>query len=171
VFVESSIVALILTPFCRKHFLVIKNLNPKDWLAFIGVALFGGAIGTMSITKALFYVDYINLSIVVFIQKMQPIFAIALAGIILKEKLKKEFFLWATIAVISAYIMTFGLNLPNLDTGDKTTIAAQYALLAAVSFGSSTVLSKRALKNVGFELGTYLRFSISSLIMIIIVLF
>ena len=170
VFIESSIVALILTPFFRKYFLDIKNITPKDWLAFIGVALFGGAIGTMAITKALFYVDYINLSIVVFIQKMQPIFAIALAGIILREKLKKEFFLWAAIAMISAYIMTFGLNLPNLNTGEKTTLAALYALLAAASFGSSTVLSKRALRNVSYELGTYLRFSITSLIMIIIVL-
>ena len=170
VFIESSIVAIILTPFFKKYFSVIKELTPKDWLAFIGVALFGGAIGTMAITRALFYVDFVNLSIVVFIQKMQPIFAIALAGIFLKEKLKQEFFIWAAIAILGAYIMTFGFNLPNLSTGDKTTIAALFALLAAASFGSSTVLSKRALRNVSFEVGTYLRFSITALIMLIIVL-
>jgi drug/metabolite transporter (DMT)-like permease len=66
--------------------------------------------------------------------------------------------------------MTFGFNFPNLKTGDKTTIAALFALLAAFSFGSSTVLSKRALRNVGYEIGTYLRFSITALIMLIIVL-
>ena len=170
VFVESSIVALILAPFFKKHFNVFKKLAPKDWLAFIGVALFGGAIGTMAITRALFYVDFVNLSIVVFIQKMQPIFAIALAGLLLKEKLKKEFFIWAGLAIAGAYIMTFGFNFPNLKTGDKTTIAALFALLAAFSFGSSTVLSKRALRNVGYEIGTYLRFSITALIMLIIVL-
>lgn len=170
VFIESTIVALLLTPFFRKHFNVLKNLAPKDWLAFIGVALFGGAIGTMAITRALFYVDFVNLSIVVFIQKMQPIFAIALAGLLLKEKLKKEFFIWAGLAIAGAYIMTFGFNFPNLKTGDKTTIAALFALLAAFSFGSSTVLSKRALRNVSYELGTYLRFSITALIMLVIVL-
>lgn len=170
VFIESSIVAIILTPFFKKHFAQIKNLSPRDWLAFIGVALFGGAIGTMAITRALFYVNYVNLSIVVFIQKMQPIFAIALAGVILKEKLKSEFFIWAGLAVIGAYIMTFGLGLPNFDTGSETALAALFALLAAFSFGSSTVLSKRALKNVSFEVGTYLRFFITSIIMIIIVL-
>ena len=170
VFVESTIVALILSPFFKKYFSIIKTLTPKDWLAFIGVALFGGAIGTMAITRALFYVDFVNLSIVVFIQKMQPIFAIALAGIFLKEKLKPVFFIWAAIALVGAYIMTFGLNIPNLNTGDKTIIAALFALLAAASFGSSTVLSKRALKNVSFEIGTYLRFSITALIMLIIVL-
>jgi drug/metabolite transporter (DMT)-like permease len=170
VFIESSVVALILTIFFKNYFNQIKSISPKDWLAFLGVALFGGAIGTMAITRALFYVDFVNLSIVVFIQKMQPIFAIALAGIILKERLKKDFFLWAGLAIASAYIMTFGLSLPNLDTGDKTTIAALFALLAAASFGSSTVLSKRALRNVSFELGTYLRFALTSLIMLIIVL-
>ncbi len=170
VFVESSIVALLLTPFFRKYFVIIKNISPKDWLAFLGVALFGGAIGTMAITRALFYVDFVNLSIVVFIQKMQPIFAIALAGIFLKEKLKKEFFIWASAAIIGAYIVTFGFSIPNFNTGDKTTIAALFALLAAASFGSSTVLSKRALKNVSFEVGTYLRFSITAIIMLIIVL-
>lgn len=170
VFIESSIVAIILTPFFKKYFEQIKSLAAKDWLAFLGVALFGGAIGTMAITRALFYVDFVNLSIVVFIQKMQPIFAIALAGMLLKEKLHKDFFIWASLAIVSAYIMTFGFSFPNLDTGDKTTIAALFALLAAASFGSSTVLSKRALRNVSYEVGTYLRFSLTALIMLIIVL-
>lgn len=170
VFIESSVVALLLTPFFKKYSQQIKTLAPKDWLAFIGVALAGGAIGTMAITRALFYVDYVNLSIVVFIQKMQPIFAIALAGIILNEKLKREFFIWAGVAIVSAYIMTFGFGLPNFETSDKTTIAALFALLAAASFGSSTVLSKRALRNVSYEVGTYLRFSLTALIMLIIVL-
>ncbi len=170
VFIESSVVAVILTVFFKKYFAQLKNLTPKDWLAFLGVALFGGAIGTMAITRALFYVNFVNLSIVVFIQKMQPIFAIVLAGIILKEKLKKDFFIWAGLAIFSAYIMTFGFSLPNFNTGDKTTMAALFALLAAASFGSSTVLSKRALRNVNYELGTYLRFAITSLIMLTIVL-
>ena len=170
VFIESSVVAVILTVFFKKYFAQLKNLTPKDWLAFLGVALFDGAIGTMAITRALFYVNFVNLSIVVFIQKMQPIFAIVLAGIILKEKLKKDFFIWAGLAIISAYIMTFGFSLPNFNTGDKTTMAALFALLAAASFGSSTVLSKRALRNVNYELGTYLRFAITSLIMLTIVL-
>ena len=64
--------------------------------------------------------------------------------------------------------MTFSTNLPNFSTGDKTTLAALFSLLAAFSFGSSTVLSKRALKNVSFETGTYLRFLFSALIMFVI---
>ena len=54
VFIESSLVALLLTPYFIKYFAQIKKLSPKDWLAFLGVALFGGAIGTMAITCLLY---------------------------------------------------------------------------------------------------------------------
>jgi len=168
VFVESTIVAVLLTPFFINKFSSLKHLKRKDWLAFFGVALLGGAIGTMAITKALFYVNFINLSVVILLQKLQPVFAISLATILLKEKLPKEFFLWAGLAIVGAYFMTFGTTLPNFSAGDKTTIAALFALLAAFSFSSSTVLSKRALRNVDYEMGTYLRFLFASIIMLIV---
>jgi len=168
VFTESSIVAILLTPIMFKHFKILIELTYRDWLAFLGVALFGGAIGTMAITKALFYVNFVNLSIVILIQKLQPAFALALAAILLKEKLPRIFFLWAALAIVGAYFMTFGLTVPDFNTGNKTTIAALYALIAAISFGSSTVLSKRALQNVGYEMGTYLRFIFAAAIMLII---
>ena len=170
VFLESLIVAILLIPILFKKFSDLKNLQTKDLLAFMGVALFGGAIGTMAITKALFYVNYVNLSVVVLIQKLQPVFALILASILLKEKLPKRFFIWAGLAIAGAFLMTFGLNIPDLDTGDKTFIASLFALLAAFSFGFSTVLSKRALKNVTYELGTYLRFIMTTVLMFIIVI-
>ncbi|MFA3781782.1 DMT family transporter [Melioribacteraceae bacterium 4301-Me] len=169
VFIESSIVALMLSPFFLKKIDLIKQLKLKDWLAFFAVGLFGGALGTIAITKALFYVNFVNLSVVILIQKLQPVFALLLAAIVLKERLPVSFFIWAAFAIIGAYFMTFGAELPNFNAGNKTTIAAALSLFAAVSFGSSTVLSKRALKNVSFGLGTYLRFLVASLIMLLIV--
>ena len=65
--------------------------------------------------------------------------------------------------------MTFGASLPNFDTGDKTTYAALYAMLAVIGFGSSTVFSKRALKNVDFETGTYLRFLMTTTVMLVLI--
>ena len=169
VFVESTAVALLLSPYFIKHVPSLKNLQMKDWLAFFLVALLGGAIGTMAITKALFYVNFVNLSVVILLQKLQPVFAITLAAIFLKEKLTRNFFVWSGLAIIGAYFMTFGTKLPELSTGNKTAAAAVFALLAALAFSSSTVLSKRALRNVSFEMGTYLRFLFSAVIMLIIV--
>jgi len=169
VFVESLLTTVLLTPILFKQLKTIRLISHKDLLAFFAVALFGGAIGTMAITKALFYVNFVNLSIVIFIQKLQPIFALSLASILLKERLPKEFFIWALLAIIGAYIMTFGLNLPLMNTGDKTLDAAFFALIAAIAFAASTVFSKRALKNVSFYMGTYLRFLISSILMLFII--
>jgi drug/metabolite transporter (DMT)-like permease len=67
--------------------------------------------------------------------------------------------------------MTFGTKLPDLSTGDKTAVAALFSLLAALAFSSSTVLSKRALRNVSYGMGTYLRFLFSAIIMLVIVFF
>ncbi|MBK8946047.1 MAG: EamA family transporter [Ignavibacteriae bacterium] len=170
VFIESSITAIYLSPILFKNITILKKLERKDWLAFAGVALFGGAIGSLSITKALFYVNFVNLSIVILIQKLQPLFALTLAAIILKEKLPKKFFYWAFLAILGTYIMTFGFKLPQINSDNKNLFAALFSGFAAFSFGFSTVLSKRALKNVSFELGTYLRFSISAIIMLSIVL-
>jgi len=123
----------------------------------------------MFITKALFYVNFVNLSIVVLIQKLQPVFALLLATLILKEKLPKSFFKWATIAVIATYFVTFENFRPNFSTGDKTIFAALFSLGAAFAWGSSTVFGKRALKEVSFRMGTYLRFGLTTLIMFFIV--
>ncbi len=168
VLMGCGILTIALSPIFFKNIDIIKNITNKDLLTFFGVALLGEAIGTMAITKALFFVDYVNLSVVILMQKLQPVFALLLASILLKEKLTKKFFLWGGLAIIGAYLMTFGYALPNLSTGDKTTVAAIFALIAAFSFGASTVLSKMALKNVTFEVGTYLRFAIAAVILTII---
>jgi drug/metabolite transporter (DMT)-like permease len=169
VFIESAIVAVLLSPIFIRQRKTIQAIEKRGLLAFLGVAVFGGAIGTMAITKALFYVDYVNLSIVVLIQKLQPVFALILARLLLKESLPKSFFIWASLAVIGTYFLTFGFKLPNLNTGEYTVLATLFALLAAFSFGFSTVLSKRALRNVTYALGTYLRFLITTVIMLLIV--
>ena len=169
VMIESTAAALIMTPFFINQFPKLKQLNYKEWGSLLGVAVLGGAVGTLAITKAIFYVQYVNLSVVVLIQKLQPVFAIALAALLLKERLPKIFIKWALIALVGAYFMTFGLHLPNLSTGDKTLMAAGFALLATISFASSTVLSKRLLRKIDFHFATYLRFLVTAILMIILV--
>ncbi len=168
VFIETAAAALFLSPFFVKNLSTLKKLGKTDWMSFFAVAVFGGAIGTMAITKALFYVGYVNLSIVVLIQKLQPVFAISLAAVLLKERLPKIFFIWAFLAVIGAVIMVFGFTVPDMNTGDKTLPAVFFAFIATVSFAMSTVFSKRALKNVDYKMGTYLRFVLTALVMLIV---
>ena len=134
------------------------------------VALFGGAIGTIAIVKALFLVNFHQLSVVVLLQKLQPIFAIILASILLKEKIKQYFVIWASLAIFSSYFLTFGFALPSISMDDNTIKAALFALLAAFSFGSSTVFSKKILINHNFITATFFRYGTTSLLLLILVL-
>ena len=170
VLVEHGLAFLFMLPFFIKEFAEVKKLKRNDWGAFLWVAIFGGVLGTIFITKALFYVNFVNLSIVVLIQKLQPVFALLLASLILKERLPKRFLGWAILAIAATYFVTFDGLVPNLATGDKTAIAALFALGAAFAWGSSTVFGKRALAQVNFRIGTYLRFGLTTLIMLVVTL-
>lgn len=170
VFLEHAIAFAIMIPFLIYERKKLGRITKKGYFYFFLVALFGGALGTLAITKGLFYVHFASLSAVILMQKIQPIFAIFLAWLILKERLPKKFFGYAALAIIGAYAVAFPELIPNFDTGDKTTIAAMFGLLAALCWGASTVFSKGALKDTNFRVGTYIRFGFTSLIVLIIML-
>ncbi|MDD5040435.1 MAG: DMT family transporter [Patescibacteria group bacterium] len=148
----------------------LKNLTARDRGAFLLTATFGGAIGTMAIVAAIIRVHTgnLNISVVVLLQKLQPLFAILLAVIWLHERPRKRFYLWALCALCGSYLLTFGFVKPNL-SADGMLVPALLSILAAFSFGSSTVFSKRAITKVSHGLGTALRFILTTGIMLCII--
>jgi len=106
----------------------------------------------------------------VLLQKFQPLFAVSLAAIILKEKLSKRYLVLALFAMIGGYLVTFGNN-PISAWDNNTLIAALFSLLAAFCWGSSTVLGKQALIYLPYSLVTALRLVITTIIGIVIILF
>jgi drug/metabolite transporter (DMT)-like permease len=160
---------LIMNLFLYNNYKYLFKFNKEDYFYFFLISLFGGALGTLAIVKALFLVNFQSLSVIVLLQKLQPIFAIILASILLKERIKKNFAVWASIAIIAGYFLTFGLSLPNFNTGANTLQAAIYALIAAASFGSATVFGKKVLKKYNFHVATFYRFFFTTIIMTIYV--
>lgn len=169
VFILHAIPFLLMNVIFFKEYRYLKQFTKIDFTTLFLISLFGGAIGTIAIVKALFLVNFQQLTVVVLLQKLQPIFAISLAAILLKERLHKNFILWAGIAMISGYFMTFGWRLPNFETGTDTIYASLLAVLAAFSFGSSTVFSKKILQKYNFKTATFYRYGITSLIMLVVV--
>lgn len=170
VFILHALPFLIMNLFLYKEYKLLGTFTGKDLMYLFLVALMGGALGTMAIVRALFLVEFRDLTIVVLLQKLQPVFAISLAAILLREKFRKNFIFWASLAIISGYFLTFGFMLPDLHTGSKTALAAGYSLFAAFAFGSATVLSKGILHRISFQAATFYRYGFTSLIMLIIVL-
>lgn len=169
VFWEHLLGFILLSPFLLLGFKEIKKLDKGSWGAIFWVVIWGGVLGTTFYTKALSYVSYIPLSVVVLLQKLQPIFAISLAYLILKERLNKKFLLWAALAIIGGYFVTFGFNIPVFSTGNKTILAAILAVGAAFAWGSSTVFGKRALRDLGYKTLSSLRFGLTSVVMFFVV--
>ncbi len=162
---------LLMNIFLSKQYTHLRHFVRQDFITLSLISLFGGAIGTIAIVKALFLVNFEQLTVVVLLQKLQPIFAIILAGILLKEKIRKNFLIWAAIAIIASYFLTFGFNLPNFSSGSNIIYAALFALLAAFSFGSSTVFSKKFLLNHNFITATFYRYAFTSVIMVVLLIF
>ncbi len=166
VFMLHAIPFLLMNIFMFSEYKQLKTFLRQDYITFVLIAVFGGAIGTVAIVKALFLVNFKDLSVVVLLQKLQPIFAITLASILLKEKIKKQFALWASLAVFASYFLTFGWHLPGMSTNKNTLYAALLAILAAFSFGSSTVFSKKILLHFNFLTATFFRYGFTTVIML-----
>lgn len=158
---EHVIGAILFFPLLIRGWKEVSSLGQRGWISVLWISIFGGVLGTFFYTKALSYVNYIDLSVVVLLQKLQPIFAIALAGVILKEKITNRFIILAFTAIVGGYLVTFGSSSIK-DWDDKTIIAALLALLAAFSWGSSTVLGKHALNRLSFTTVTSLRLAITA---------
>ena len=171
VLLEHFFGALLLTPLLLKGWKEIKTLPNRAWVSVLWVSLFGGLLGTFFYTKALSYINYIDLSVVVLLQKFQPFFAIGLAAVLLREPLTKNYLICAVAAIVGGYLVTFQNGLPVLAMDDKTVIAGLMALCAAFAWGSSTVLGKHALKHLSFFSLTGLRLWITTFITVVVILF
>jgi len=158
VFYEHLLGAVILLFLITKWAPDLKKMTRKEWLAIALVSLFSGALGTIFYTAALGKINYIQFSVVVLLQQLQPIWAIGAAAILLKEKITKNFLVWALVALVSAYFITFKDLSVNLTTGSGTAFAGFLALSAGFLWGSSTAISKYVLNKVSFLSATALRF-------------
>lgn len=166
VFLEHSLGFIILLPFLFIYKSELKKITKKQWGTIFWVALFGGALGTTFFTKALFLTGFVDVSVVILLQKFQPIFAIILSAIILRERFPAKFYVYATLALIGGYFVTFK-DPTSINFGSATAMMALFSLLAAFSWGSSTTFGKYSLKNINYGLLSALRFGFTVIIMLI----
>jgi drug/metabolite transporter (DMT)-like permease len=171
VFILHFIPFLIMNLFFFKNYSYLTKFTKQDFLWFSLIALTGGAIGTIAIVKALFLVHFQQLSVIVLLQKLQPVFAVVLAFIILGERPQKKFYAFAILAIVASYFLTFGLNIPQFTNDNDHLYAILLSLLAAFSFGSSTVFSRKVLNKFPFQVSTFFRYGFSTLVLLFFFLF
>jgi len=136
----------------------IKTLGKNEWLAVLVIAIGSSALASVAFTKAF---SYVNPSVAIVLQKLQPLIAIGLAASLLKEELRMRFWVWAFVAIAGAYAVLFPNLSPRLfegETFNPNFMGATLALTAAVLWGAGTVLGKSVLSKASFQTMTALRF-------------
>ena len=125
----------------------LKQLGAKEWVAVLVIAIGSSALASVAFTKAF---SYVNPSVAILLQKLQPLIAIGLAASLLREELRSKFWVWTIVALGGAYLISFPKLVPQLFAGEvfnPNTIGVGLALVAAVLWGAGTVLGKIVLTN------------------------
>jgi drug/metabolite transporter (DMT)-like permease len=162
VFLLHAVPFAFMQPFLWRSYSRLRAMPTRGWIALALVAFTGGLLGTLAIVKALFLVDFNQLSVVVLLQKLQPLFALALAAILLGERVSGRFLAAALVALGGAYLLTFGLSPPDATANGIPYQAALLAIVAAAAFGSATVLGKMLLNSLDFKEATFARYGMTS---------
>lgn len=160
VFYEHLIGLILISPFLIRAWKK-EHLTRREWGAITLVALLSGVLGTLFFTSALLAVYFIPFSVVFLLQKLQPVFTVATAAIVLRERVSPKYLLFAGIALVAGYFVTFPNGVVNLSDGGAHVTAALLAFLAAVAWGSSTAFSRYTLLNHDNTFITGLRFLIT----------
>ncbi len=158
VFVEHLLAVFILFPWLYfKNRNELFSLSPKEWFAALISGVGGSAIATVFFTASFLY---INPSVAVLLQKLQPVIVVLIAYLVLGERPEKKFFLWGTVALGAGVALSFpDLDFRFLGSGvDLYSKGIQYAFGAALLWAGATVSGKVLLKNTTPTLATFWRF-------------
>jgi drug/metabolite transporter (DMT)-like permease len=157
VFMEHLILTVCSIPLLLIARREIARLNGSQWLAIIAIGVGASALATVLFTMSFGYGHYIE---TLLLQKTQPLVAIVLAGVWLRERLSRAGYALIPVAVIGAYLIAVPVPLqPQLAWADFHVAAALLALGASALWGAATVFGRYALADVSFTTLTGLRFT------------
>lgn len=143
-------------------FLILFNTQLKEffkakishYLYFFIVGVCGSAIATLAFTQAF---KFLNPSLVIILQKLQPVVAILMAKAFLKEKLSSDFLLWALLALIGGLAVSYKdlsylSQFKSLSELSLKGSGVGYLLvfISILGWGASTVFGKK-LSMIGYN--------------------
>ncbi|QKE82544.1 DMT family transporter [Arthrobacter sp. NEB 688] len=138
----------------------LRRLARASMRTQLGVLVIGAgssALATVMFTAAFATGDPITPQV---LQKLQPLIAVALAAVLLGERLRRTYLWFALPALVGAWLLAF----PDpLSVGVSSAQAALLALGAAALWAAGTVLGRAASAELGFADLTSLRFALGLL--------
>lgn len=158
VFFEHLVGFVILLPIFARSWRKYQALTGKDWFLLIALTMVSSVAGTLLFTQALAksFASF-DFATPILLQKLQPVFVIALAALFLRERLTFRFLALVPVALIGSYLISFGAQPLALQWTNKE-IVYVLALGAALAWGSGTIFSKKVLQRLAFAEATAMRF-------------
>lgn len=156
VFYEHCILTIIFSLGLIPNIKRIGELKLSDVFSFLIIGGFGSAIATVAFTESF---QYLNPSLVILLQKLQPVVAIILAAVILKEEIQKQFLVWAAVCLVGGLLISspdierfYTLMVNNFGAVSSDVALKGYGLvgISILGWGATTVFGKR-LSLAGFE--------------------
>ncbi len=157
VFFDHLLGVLLLTPFViYRYGRALVKISAPQWT---GLILIGG--GASALATVLFTTSfrYVNPSVSILLQKLQPIFVVWLAMVFLRERPQKSFWIWSPVALLAGLTISF----PTFDFEFLSAVSVEsqgsfYALGAAALWGLATVVGKGVVSKLHPMIVTYWRF-------------
>jgi drug/metabolite transporter (DMT)-like permease len=136
VFFEHLILVLCLSPWLAGALRAFRAASNRTKTAIVVIGAGSSAIATTLFTAAFALGDPITPQA---LQKLQPLVAILLAAVILKERVRPQFWLFAVPAILAAWFLAFA---EPFDVSLSTARAALLAVGAASLWAAGTVLGR-----------------------------
>jgi drug/metabolite transporter, DME family len=170
VVIEDALVSVFLVVFLLRGIPEMRRLDGRGWLAISLIAVGPQAVATILFTTSFSYRHFAETFV---LQQTQPLIAIVLAWIVLRERRRPWFWPAAALAIVGVYLVVFAQDLtaPLSDLQHGRLEAGLYALGAAALWASGTVLGRFVLGKLSFPTTTALRFTLALPVLIVIVLF
>jgi drug/metabolite transporter (DMT)-like permease len=157
VFAEHAILAICSIPLLWLARHQIRRLTGRQWAAIAAIGVGASGLATVLFTLSFGYGHFIE---TLLLQKTQPLIAILLASLWLRERMAPAAWGLVPVALVGAYLIAIPdpLN-PQNAWADFHIAAALFALGASALWGAATVFGRYALADVSFTALTGLRFT------------
>jgi DME family drug/metabolite transporter len=154
VFWEHLLIVAVLLPFLPSAARAFRAASGRERVALVLIGAGASAVATALFTQAFRYGDPVTPLV---LQKLQPVIAVVAAALLLGERMRRGYWLFAVPALAGAWLMAF----PDpLSAAPKAVAAALLAVGAAALWAIGTVLGRMVSVRIASRDVTVLRFAI-----------
>lgn len=172
VFLEHAFLLIMMLVISRIVGFRLWSFQRRDWPALLVIGGLGSAIGTLTFTQAF---SLMNPTLVILLQKLQPLVAVSLSAVVLGERISRWFLLYLAACILGSLLL-IGEDLGPLFLQENwfyqpgieaKLLGYGLTLIAVISWGASTVFGKQ-LSMRGYTTGSIMsgRFTLGFLVLL-----